>query len=300
MPERRCGVKKKLQSRFSTRQYMLSEDYEIYYYKDHYLSKVNSHVHNYYEFYFFMEGNVSIEIAGNEYRLQYGDVVLIPPGIFHHAVIHDTETSYRRFVFWITEEYLSHMMEDSAVYGYLMQYVRTKGEYIFHNDRISFNAIQMKLFRLIEETKGERYGREAQIPVCVRDLLLHLNRSVYEKKHEKMDHEGQDFYSALVGYIEDHLDEELSLETLAAQFYVSKFYIAHTFKDNIGIPVHQYIMKKRLAAVQEALRGGAKAGEACLQYGFKDYSVFYKAFKKECGMSPKEWRETAKIGGIER
>ena len=37
MPERRCGVKKKLQSRFSTRQYMLSEDYEIYYYKDHYL-----------------------------------------------------------------------------------------------------------------------------------------------------------------------------------------------------------------------------------------------------------------------
>lgn len=31
---------------------MLSEDYEIYYYKDHYLSKVNSHVHNYYEFYF--------------------------------------------------------------------------------------------------------------------------------------------------------------------------------------------------------------------------------------------------------
>ena len=36
MPERRCGVKKKLQSRFSTRQYMLSEDYEIYYYKDHY------------------------------------------------------------------------------------------------------------------------------------------------------------------------------------------------------------------------------------------------------------------------
>lgn len=86
MPERRCGVKKKLQSRFSTRQYMLSEDYEIYYYKDHYLSKVNSHVHNYYEFYFFLEGNVSIEIAGSEYRLQYGDVVLIPPGIFHHAV----------------------------------------------------------------------------------------------------------------------------------------------------------------------------------------------------------------------
>lgn len=75
---------------------------------------------------------------------------------------------------------------------------------------------------------------------------------------------------------------------------MSKFYIAHTFKDNIGIPVHQYIMKKRLAAVQDALRGGVKAGEACLQYGFKDYSVFYKAFKKEYGMSPREWTDTVK------
>lgn len=61
---------------------------------------------------------------------------------------------------------------------------------------------------------------------------------------------------------------------------INFIYSAHTFKDNIGIPVHQYIMKKRLAAVQDALRGGVKAGEACLQYGFKDYSVFYKAFKK--------------------
>lgn len=287
-------MKKKLQSRFSPRQYMLSRDYEIYYYKEHYLSKVNSHVHNYYEFYFFMEGNVSIEIAGNVYHLQYGDVVLIPPGIFHHAVIHDTEAPYRRFVFWITEEYLSHMMEESAVYGYLMQYVRTKGEYIFRNDRISFNAIQMKLFRLIEEMKGEQYGREAQIPVCVKDLLLHLNRSVYEKKHERIYQEEENLYSALAGYIEDHLDEELSLEMLASQFYVSKFYIAHTFKDNIGIPVHQYIMKKRLAAVQDALRSGVKAGEAYIQYGFKDYSVFYKAFKKEYGMSPREWTETVK------
>lgn len=288
-------MKKKLQSRFRSRQYMLSKDYEIYYYKDHDLSKVDSHAHNYYEFYFFLEGDVSMEIAGTVYPLQQGDVVLIPPGIFHHAVIHSTEIPYRRFVFWITEEYLSHMMEDSAVYGYLMQYVRTRGEYIFHNDRICFNGIQMKVFRLIEETKGERYGREAQISLCIRDLILHLNRLIYEKKHAKTCQEEQELYSALMEYIEDHLDEELSLEALAAEFFVSKYYIAHTFKDHIGIPIHQYIMKKRLDAVREALRSGQQAGGACMQYGFKDYSVFYKAFKKEYGMSPSQWKDAVKF-----
>ncbi len=45
-------------------------------------------------------------------------------------------------------------------------------------------------------------------------------------------------------YIEEHLDEELTLEKLAGEFFVSKYYIAHIFKENIGLSIHQYIMKK--------------------------------------------------------
>ena len=55
-------MKKNLQTKFSSRQYMLSGDFEIYYYCDRELKKVESHVHDYYEFYFFLEGDVSIEI----------------------------------------------------------------------------------------------------------------------------------------------------------------------------------------------------------------------------------------------
>lgn len=46
---------KKLETRFQTRQYMLSKDFEIYYYNDHTLSKVELHSHDYYEFYFFLK-----------------------------------------------------------------------------------------------------------------------------------------------------------------------------------------------------------------------------------------------------
>ena len=49
-------MKKNLQTAFITRQHMLSRDFELYYYNDHNLSKVDLHSHNYYEFYFFMEG----------------------------------------------------------------------------------------------------------------------------------------------------------------------------------------------------------------------------------------------------
>ncbi len=49
-------MKKNLQTKFNTRQYMLSRDFEIYYYKDFYLSKVENHTHTYYEIYFFPRG----------------------------------------------------------------------------------------------------------------------------------------------------------------------------------------------------------------------------------------------------
>lgn len=71
---------KNLQTKFSTRQYMLSRDFEIYYYNEPASEKVSIHSHDYYEFYFFLEGDVSIWIEGEQYPLKYGDMVLIPPG----------------------------------------------------------------------------------------------------------------------------------------------------------------------------------------------------------------------------
>ena len=91
-------------------------------------------------------------------------------------------------------------------------------------------------------------------------------------------------------YIEDHLEEDLTLEKLAAAFYVSKYHIAHVFKDSTGLSVHQYIMKKRLFACKNAIPDCENISDVYLQFGFKDYSSFYRAFKKEFGISPKEYK----------
>lgn len=284
-------MKKSLQTKFSTRQYMISKDFEIYYYSDFHLDKVKEHAHNYYEFYFFLEGDVSIVIQGKDYPLKTGDVVLIPPHVHHFANIHSQVRPYRRFVFWISEAYCNQLLESSTDYAYYMQHVTVTKEYIFHNDVIAFNTIQSKVFRLIEEIHSERFGKEAKISICVNDLVLHLNRTVYEQNHPKSLKEGQQLYQNLIHFIEAHLEEELSLERLAGEFFVSKYHIAHVFKDKIGMSIHQYIMKKRLSACQDAILSNVGISEAYLMFGFKDYSSFYRAFKKEYGVSPKEFRD---------
>ena len=284
-------MRKKLQTAFQPRQYMLSQDFELYYYEDRALPKVELHDHNYYEFYFFLEGDVQMQIGDTLYPVRYGDIMLIPPHVSHRPIIRNQEQPYRRFVFWISQDYCNHLLQSSPDYAYIMQYVEIEKKYIFHTDQISFNSIQSKLLRILEEMRSKKFGRDAQISICINDLVLNINRLAYEQNTPKQRHFEYRLYQQLTEYIEEHMDEDLSLETLAAKFYVSKYHIAHVFKDNIGMSIHQYITKKRLNLCRDAISGKMSITDAYQMFGFGDYSSFYRAFKKEYGISPKDYRD---------
>lgn len=284
-------MRKKLQTAFQPRQYMLSQDFELYYYEDRALPKVELHDHNYYEFYFFLEGDVQMQIGDILYPVRYGDIMLIPPHVSHRPIIRNQEQPYRRFVFWISQDYCNHLLQSSPDYAYIMQYVEIEKKYIFHTDQISFNSIQSKLLRILEEMRSKKFGRDAQISICINDLVLNINRLAYEQNTPKQRHFEYRLYQQLTEYIEEHMDEDLSLETLATKFYVSKYHIAHVFKDNIGMSIHQYITKKRLNLCRDAISGKMSITDAYQMFGFGDYSSFYRAFKKEYGISPKDYRD---------
>lgn len=282
--------KTELQTAFSTRQYMLSKDFEIYYYCDLKPSHVKSHSHDYYEFYFFLEGDVTLHVDQNHYQINPGDFLLIPPGTSHHPEFTDSQVPYRRIVLWISQEYCHRLLEASPDYIYLMQYVATTHNYLFANDLITFNSIQSLIFQLIDEIKNERFGKNAQISLQINQLILFLNRTIYNRYNSGHQKNPKELYMTICDYIDLHLDADLSLDILEQEFYISKFHISHAFKDNIGISLHQYITKKRLQACKDAIVSGQPIVSVYELFGYHDYSNFYRAFKKEFGMSPKEYQ----------
>ena len=72
--------KEKLQTKFATRQYMISDTFELYYYSTNDVPgvKEHTHTHTHYEFYLFLEGAISLEIDGVLYTPTPGDLLLIP------------------------------------------------------------------------------------------------------------------------------------------------------------------------------------------------------------------------------
>lgn len=279
------------QSIFNPRQYMISRDYEIYYYCDTKTKPPAAHSHDYYEFYFFLSGHVSIHIHNQEYPLNKGDMILIPPGVTHHVELKEQSVPYKRFVFWISKNYCEGLMKESVEYGYLLQLASIQKRYIYHFDVVAFNRIQSKIFRLIEELRGNRFGKELQSMLCANDLIFDLNRTIHETEHAELSKERRSLYQNLLLYIEEHIDEDLSLDSLSGIFFVSKYHIAHVFKEHTGLSLHQYIIKKRLSMCRQAILTDSEIAESCLRFGFKDYTSFYRAFCKEYGMSPREYQK---------
>ena len=279
-------MKKKLRSEFNSRQYMLSKDFELYYYSDLHFSSVGSHSHPYTEVYLFCEGRVDMEIEGRRHPLRPGDVLVLPPGAMHTAVVRSGDVPYRRFVFWLSEDFYAALRAESADYLYLFDRVRAKKEYVYPMDTLEFNSLRGKLFAILEELHTDRFGRDARIGLGLRDLLLELNRSVWQREHARTKKESLSSFQAVTDYIAGHLDADLSLDALSRALFLSKFYISHLIQENTGLSLHRYITKKRLAACVDAMRGGEKIADCCARFGFLNYSSFYRAFFKEYKCAP--------------
>ncbi len=282
-------MKKKLRSEFNSRQYMLARDFEIYYYSDLHFSSVGRHSHDYTEVYLFCEGRVDMEIEGKSHRLRPGDVLVLPPGTQHRAAVRGGEVPYRRFVFWLSRDFCEALRAESPDYLFLFDRAREKRDYVYPTDPLEFNSLRGRLFELLEELHTDRFGRDAQIGLLVRGLLLSLSRTVCQRVSRSAKQEKRAGYQLITDYIHENLGGDLSLDALSRELFLSKYYISHLFQENTGLSVHQYITKRRLAACADAMQSGQHINEIYTQLGFLNYSSFYRAFIKEYGCPPSVW-----------
>ena len=86
-------------------------------------------------------------------------------------------------------------------------------------------------------------------------------------------------------FIQAHLTEELTLERLEKEFFVSREHIAREFKRQTGQTVHRYIVKARLDRCCTLIEQGLPITEVYKTSGFGGYNHFFRAFKKEYGMT---------------
>ena len=114
------------------------------------------------------------------------------------------------------------------------------------------------------------------------------------KKLPEEQNKNESIISKLIIYLNENISEDISLDFLSAKFFVSKYHLIRLFKSYTNTTIGQYIISKRISNAKRCLAQGENPLEASRKSGFNNYSNFYKAFVKEAGVTPSEYREQMK------
>lgn len=278
---------------FISRQQMLQNFFEFHHFFDSGDISVAPHEHEFFEFYYFLAGDVSYNIEGKEYKMRSGDILLTGNQDIHYPIIHPGPP-YDRIVIWIDMDFGERLSGYGINLTAWFQDVKNSDYRLIRPDEFT----QTKLRLLCEEIAALNHSKEsdANALICARliEFLVYLRRAYYNTKVAAVtrDITENTRINQIITYINDHLSEELSVSQLSQLFYISEPYLCKTFKRYTGLTVYQYIIKKRLIVSRNMLRDGASVMSACYDCGFKDYSNYLKAFKREFGATP---RTLAKI-----
>lgn len=263
---------------FDPRQHMAAQTFEVFHYKEPRPADVEVHHHDFYEVYHLLEGHVDYWVEGRILSMEPGDLLLINPMELHRPIIDHEKQTYERIVLWINREYLQSLSPALCACFESSDHV--------HLIRQGASKVTVHLRDLVREY----YSGETCSDFAAQGIFLQFMSQLNRLEAKSSSQEGRALsrlVQTALQYITENIAGELSLEAIAGACYVSKYYLSHAFTKEVGVSVYRYILLRRLLLARQLLAAGESASTVCRSCGFTDYTSFYRAFRSEYGISPK-------------
>ena len=274
--------------RFESRQSMQGKRFEVFHYREKKTEKLQVHHHDFFEIYFLLNGQVTFRVEGSDYLLEPGDLLLINPQELHHAQVNPGRL-YERIVLWIDRGYLNELCGDENELSACFDSASPSYTNFLRPTKAQRAQLQELLEKLTAEFYGGHMGGELYARALLQQFIVELNRLAGHSRQRRKPSDAPDLIRQVLAYISAHYHENITLDSLSGEFYVSKYYLSHEFSRRMGTSLYRYIIFRRLMRARDLLQDGLPPGEAAAAVGFGDYANFYRAFKAEYGVGPREF-----------
>ncbi|WP_026507334.1 AraC family transcriptional regulator [Butyrivibrio sp. MC2013] len=259
------------------------------------------HYHDFDKIVFFLRGNASYSVEGRSYELRPYDLIIVPHHSIHRTFA-DDERNYERYVLYLRPDILSRLssmelfepdrdQEGGTDICDIFELPSEKKSNLVHFDAGGTALIMedfTELKRLMEMDKGP--GSSIRIHMGLIKLMLDLSDLCAAQEDAFMEkaHYNRKIVD-IIDHINDNLSGDLSIDSIADRFYISKYHMMRLFKAETGFSVHQYITQKRVLRARDLIVRGEGAMTAAMEAGFHDYSAFCSAFQKLTGKLPSDY-----------
>ena len=259
----------------------LKEDFRLFHINDQTKKDFSYHYHDFHKIIVFISGKVTYHIEGKAYHLKPRDILLVSQGAIHKPEI-DPSVPYERYIFWIRDDLSCQELNTCFQKA---------------NDR-SFNlvradsALQERLKDLLPEIEqtlqNKHFGDTVLRNALFTQFMIYINRIFLRTSSspDKKTYSSDTQVEQLLKYINRNLSENLSIDQLANRFFFSKYHMMRKFKNETGYTIHNYITSKRLLMARSLISQGVPVMKAAMASGFRDYTTFVRAYKKQFGKAP--------------
>lgn len=233
--------------------------------------RFHAHLHEYIEIaYVFKEGQ-HIDIDGIEYEIKSGQAAVVFPDIVHYYYRNEVRPADEVLVI-CSPKLFNGMFPD-------MSSVRPKNPIITDVDETTKLAFQ----QIADCTSfPEKLGWSLIIMSGIMEKI-----SLEHGKHIPV----ESLTQKIIQYMTINFKQDISIETLADEFSVSKYYISHIFSDRIKISFRNYLALLRTEYAASLMRTTDDSiTNICGCAGFTSQRTFNRAFKQIYGVTPREYK----------
>jgi AraC-like DNA-binding protein/mannose-6-phosphate isomerase-like protein (cupin superfamily) len=279
----------------------LNEDFLLFHLRDQKNLQFEFHYHEFNKILVFISGEVTYLIEGRAYHLKPWDIIIVSSNEVHKPIINPSKP-YERIVIWVNSAYLEkHNTENCDLTTCFDPASRNKVNLVRPSPE-NLQRIKAILLHLEQSLKDNGFGSRILANSVFMQLVVYLNREFLSTSGTApvSDVQYDENIGKVIDYINEHISEDLSIDKLSSEFYISKYYLMHKFKKQTGYSIHNYILQKRLILAGPLIREGKPATEVSIECGFKDYSNFIRAFKKMYGLPPKQYLQNIRAQNLQR
>ena len=269
----------------------LTEDYRLFHLRSDSGTRPEFHYHEFCKILLLLSGSGGYTVDGQRYALQSGDVVLVGSHTVHRPEF-EPGAAYERIILYISPDFLrrASVPDCDLTECFRSGHVLRLGE----PERKRLFSLAAALER---ELAGEDYGRELLCHAALLRLLVRIGRELRRTDAPRPGpvKPGNERVAAILRYLDRHLTEDICIDDLAEQFYLSKYHMMRLFRWETGTTIHGYLTQRRLTLARELMRGGMSATDACFRSGWRSYCSFTRAYGRHFGSTPTRRRDTAAL-----